>query len=89
MDHVNVADKLLILSDFNAWVGEDHMTYSDANGKFGKGNKNSNGELLLNFCTQRHLCITNTYFPQPDKKILYMDAPKVQALSPTGLCDNL
>ena len=67
VDHVNVADKLLILGDFNAQVGKDHTTYSDVTGKFGKGNKNSNGKLLLNFCTQRHLCITNTYFSQPDK----------------------
>ena len=67
VDHVNVADKLLILGDFNAWVGKDHITYSDAIGKFGKGNNNSNGDLLLNFCTKRHLCITNTYFSQPDK----------------------
>ena len=67
VDHVNVADKLLILGDFNAWVGKDHTTYSDVIGKFEKSNKNSNGELLLNFCTQRHLCITNTYFSQPDK----------------------
>ena len=51
VDHVNVADKSLIIGDFNAWVGKDHTTYSDVIGKFGKGNKNSNGELLLNFCT--------------------------------------
>ena len=67
VDHVNVADKLLILGDFNAQVGKDHTTYSDAIWKFGKGNKNSNGELLLNFCTQRHLYIIDTYFFQLDK----------------------
>ena len=67
VDHVNVVDKLLILGDFNAQVGKDHTTYSDMIGKFGKGNKNSNGELLLNVYTQRHLCITKTYFSQPDK----------------------
>ena len=67
VDHVNVADKLLILGDFNAQVGKDHITYSDVIGKFGKGNKNPNGELLLHFCTQRHLCITNTYFSHPEK----------------------
>ena len=67
VDHVNVVDKLLILDDFNAQVGKDHTTNSDVIGKFEKGNKNSNGELLLNFCTQRHLCITNTYFSQPAK----------------------
>ena len=67
VDHFNVVDKLLILDDFNVQVGKDHTTYSDAIGKFGKGSKNSNGELLLNFCTQGHLCITNTYFSQPYK----------------------
>ena len=67
VDYVNVADKLLILGNFNAQVGKDHTTYHDVIGTFGKGNKNSNGELLLNFCTWRHLCITNTYLSQPDK----------------------
>ena len=43
---------VVILGDFNAWARKDHTTYSDAIGKFGKGNNNSNGELLLNFCTQ-------------------------------------
>ena len=51
VDYINIVDKLLILGDFNAQVGKDHTTYSDAIRKFGKGNKNSNGELLLNFCT--------------------------------------
>ena len=50
--HVNIADKLLILGDFNAWVRKDHTTYSDVIRKFGKGKKNSNGELLLNFYTE-------------------------------------
>ena len=62
VDHINIVDKLLILGDFNAWVKKDHTTYSDAIRRFGKGNKNFNGELLQNLCTQRHLCITNTYF---------------------------
>ena len=67
VDHINVVDKLLILGGFNAQLRKDHTTYSDAIGKFGQVNKNSNGELLLNFCTQGHLCITNMYFSQPDK----------------------
>ena len=76
VDHVNVVDKLLILGDFNAQVRKDHTTCSDAIGKFGKGNKNSNGELLLNFCTQRHLCITNIYFSQPDKNYVTWMHPR-------------
>ena len=67
VDHGNIVHKLLILGDFNAWVRKDHTTYSGAIGKLGKGNKNSNCELLLIFCTERHLCITNMYFSQLDK----------------------
>lgn len=53
VDKVPKGDKLLILGDFNTGVGKDHVTYEDVLGKFAKGNKNSNGDLLLNFCTQR------------------------------------
>ena len=60
-------DKLLILGDFNARVGMDRQTYKSISGKFGKKTKNFNGELLLNFCAQLELSITNTFFYQPDK----------------------
>ena len=63
---VPTSDKLLILSDFNARVGSDYKTYESVVGKFGKGGVNSNGALLLSFCAQRDLCITNTYFNQPN-----------------------
>ena len=67
VDAVPASDKLLILGDFNALVGKDYRTHRGVLGKFGKGNMNSNGELLLNFCSQRQLCITNSFFNQPDK----------------------
>ena len=67
VDKVPTADKLIILGDFNARVGKDHTTYEGVIGKFGKGKKNQNGDLLLNFCTEHDLSITNTFFLQPDK----------------------
>ena len=76
VDHVNIADKLLNLDDFNAQVRKDHTTCSHAIGRFGKGNKYSNDKLLLNFCTQRPLCITNMYFSQPDKNYLMWMHPE-------------
>ncbi|KAK4297369.1 hypothetical protein Pmani_030187 [Petrolisthes manimaculis] len=60
------SDKVVLLGDFNARVGRDHRNYGPALGHFGKGNCNSNGELLLNLCTQHNLVITNTYFHQLD-----------------------
>jgi len=67
VNRVPQQDKLIILGDFNARVGTDHETYSGIIGKFGKGKKNANGDLLLNLCAQHELCLTNTYFRQPDK----------------------
>ena len=45
-------------------------------GKFGKGQKNSNGQLLLNFCAQQDLCLTNTFFRQPDKDFFTWKHPR-------------
>ena len=73
---VSTADKLVILGDFNARVGSDHELYGPALGKFGKGCCNSNGELLLNFCTQFGLVVTNTYFNQPDRNYLTWNHPR-------------
>lgn len=42
--NVPAVDKLVLLGDFNARVGHDYNTWSPV---LGKGNPNSNGELLL------------------------------------------
>ena len=61
------SDKIVLLGDFNSRVGSDWKTWQPAIGKFGRGNMNSNGELLLNLCTEMDLVITNTYFQVPEK----------------------
>lgn len=43
-------EEFFILGDFNVRVGNDYMIYEGVIGKFGKGKKNFNGELLLNVC---------------------------------------
>ena len=72
VDHVNIADKLLILGDFNVWAERDHTTYSDAIRKYGKGNKNSNGELLLKE-TSVH---SSMYFSQPENNYFMWMHPR-------------
>lgn len=76
IERIPVDDKLILLGDFNARVGKDHDMFGPALGKFGKGNCNSNGELLINFCTQHNLVLTNTYFYQPEKNFFTWMHPR-------------
>ena len=59
-------DKLLVLGDFNARVGQDAVTWKGILGRHGVGNRNDNGRLLLEFCTEQQLIINNTIFQQKD-----------------------
>ena len=59
-------DKLIILGNFNARVGQDFDTWSCL-GRHGTGKCNGNGQLLLQFCQEFGLMITNTCFRQKDK----------------------
>ena len=59
---VPTPDKIMLMGDFNARVGQDYSTWSGVLGKFGCGKLNTNWELLLSTCTEHQLSITNTFF---------------------------
>ena len=66
LQKIPTTDKVIILGDFNAKVGDDFTSWPIALGQFGRDKSNSNGEQLLSICTQFNLAITHTFFKMPD-----------------------
>ena len=58
---ISLDDKIILLGDFNAWVGRNHNIWHGVIGHHGVGNMNSSGLQLLSLCSEMGLAITNTF----------------------------
>nr|VZH93823.1 unnamed protein product [Spirometra erinaceieuropaei] len=65
---VPMADKLVVLGDFNARVGTDHTAWRGVLGPHGLRGSNDNGLLLLRTCAEHRLILTNTFFCLPERE---------------------
>ena len=52
--------RLCILGYLNRWIGD--RTRASITGAFGVPGENDNGRRVVVFCTERGLCVDNTYF---------------------------
>ncbi|XP_067932821.1 craniofacial development protein 2-like [Watersipora subatra] len=66
----SILERVILLGDFNARIGEDHSSWPECIGHFGVGNINENGQRLLQLCCRNNLVVTNTLFPgKPHRKV--------------------
>ena len=57
-------ERIIICGDFNAKVGNERE--EGIIGPFGLGNRNENGDLLVDFCREFKMVVTNTWFEQKE-----------------------
>ena len=62
MERTRSGDVVMVIGDFNSKIENVNRGYEDVMGKFGLGERNERGERMLEFCQDKQLCITNTYF---------------------------
>ena len=60
LDRVGYKYKLCILGDLNGWIGD--RLRAGITGAFGVSGENDNGRRVVEFYTERRLCVSNTYF---------------------------
>ena len=54
--------RIVVLGDLNARVGKSWSSWPSVIGKHGVGSMNSNGLMLLEFCSRYQLCVMGTMF---------------------------
>ena len=61
-DSVPYADNVIIIGDLNGHVGEDRAGIDNILGAFSIGNRNREGENIIDFCVQNQMSIMNTFY---------------------------
>jgi len=72
---INARESLVLCGDMNGHVGAKSHGFEGVHGGMGYGNRNVEGEMLLEFADAKELVITNTCFTKDDaRKVSYESA---------------
>ena len=64
----NENEILICLGDFNGYVGKEVDGFGGVHGGFEIGKRNVEGRLLLEFCVEKSMCVSNSCF---QKKVTF------------------
>ena len=63
------ADNLaMCLGDFNGHVGRHNRGFNGVHCGFGVVQRNLDGRMLLEFCVEKKLCVSNTWYNREEKR---------------------
>jgi hypothetical protein len=71
---VDSGDRLVVCGDMNGHVGERVDGFEGVHGGYGYGNRNVEGEMLLEFADAMDLAVTNTWFKKEDGKLVTFES---------------
>ena len=66
LDKAEENDLVFLASDLNAHVGKDRRGYEEVLGAHGVGDRNEEGEALLDFCLRNKMSVANTWFEKQE-----------------------
>ena len=61
-------DLVMCLFGFNGHVGRYTDGFDGVHGGYGVGQRNLEGRMLLEFCLEKELCVSNTWFNREEKR---------------------
>ena len=70
MSAIPILEGLIIGGDLNGHVGKERGGYEEVMGIYGFGDRNREGEYILDFCLGKGLRIMNTMFKKEREKMI-------------------
>ena len=60
LERVSRGFRIIVLGDLNGWIGDQKR--DGITGGFGVEGENENGRRVIDFCAEKGMCVSNTFF---------------------------